>query len=83
MYPQFAKNLSIVAAQLRASYAIFPLEMSDEDVCVKFARRMHDSCLNRDDILMLARMSECWIDFRGQLEGWSSPKNVRKEDSVR
>lgn len=65
--------ISLIAAQLRANYGIFNREMTDAEVVVKFARRMHDSCLNEDDILMLARLSEDWIDFRGQLESWAAP----------
>jgi hypothetical protein len=73
VYGPFAPNLTSIAAQLRANYGIFPREMCDQDVCIKFARRMHDSCLNENDIVMLARMSEDWVDFRGQLESWSAP----------
>lgn len=72
MYPRTINNLSCIAAQLRSNYGLFPQEMDAEGVCVKFARRICDSCLCPDDILMLVRMSEDWLDFRGQIEDWES-----------
>lgn len=71
MYQTFKSNLSIVADQLRANYAIFPAAMDCRAVCIKFARRMLDSCLGDDDILMLARLSDCYVDFQHQIEDWS------------
>lgn len=72
MYARTINNLSCIAAQLRSNYGLFPQDMDAESVCVKAARRLFDSCLSPDDILMLVRMSEDWLDFKGQLEDWES-----------
>lgn len=71
MIPRTINSLSHIAAQLRVNYGIFSEGMSAEEVCVKFARRICDSCLPEDDILMLVRMSDDSFDFRDQLADWA------------